>query len=485
MRNVRQLLLVIACLCVRPMMAAAAQPVADSISIDLLGTLPALFSDRYITQIASHDPGNPVHAGGMFMSDDGLHMAFMKDVGSSRSMVVDGVEGNTYGWVSRGVYSLEGAHFAYLAGPSDKGGPTLVVDGREIALGTSARGPVQLSPDGRRWALVSRARRDRTERPYVITDRNAGSPQDSIGAVVFSWDGTRLAYVAKKWTRYVVVIDGTESPEYDEVAPPMFDLSGEHVVYACRSGSTWRVVRDGQQSEGYNWLDLGSIRFDPTGMHLCYVAGMLSRSAMLFVDGEPGPLYQSVVTDSCVFTPDGKHTVYWAGQDTYVPMLDDQALGADTPSPGAIVASANGGHIAYSECTSDRRHWHVVLDNVAGRSYDAVDVPTFSIDGTRIAYRVRRGDYQAVVVDGDVGPDCQVVGAPVFSHDSRHVAYLAWLASGRCIAIVDGRRGPEFDWLASTGPTFLADSRLAYLAVRKSQLLRITHVLREGNDAAH
>jgi hypothetical protein len=125
----------------------------------------------------------------------------------------------------------------------------------------------------------------------------------------------------------------------------------------------------------------------------------------------------------------------------------------------------------------------VVLDKVAGRTYDAVDPPTFSMDGTRIAYRVRRGAYQAVVVDGRVGPDCQMVGAPVFSPDSRHVAYLAWLPSGRGVAIVDGRRGPEFDWLASTGPTFLADSSSRTSRCRKSQLLRITHFLRETSSS--
>jgi hypothetical protein len=153
----------------------------------------------------------------------------------------------------------------------------------------------------------------------------------------------------------VVVIDGAESPEYDEVSAPIFDLSGEHVAYASRSGSAWRVVRDGQPSEGYTRLDVSSIRFDPTGMHLCYVAGMLPGTAMLFVDGEPGHPYQDVATDSSCFTPNGAHTLFWARQGAYVPMLDGHELGPETECPGAIVASARGEHIAYSACTSDRR----------------------------------------------------------------------------------------------------------------------------------
>jgi hypothetical protein len=178
--------------CPAARVAAAAQPVTDSISTELLGTLPALFSDRYITQIAARDAGNLVHAGAMFISADGLHMAFMKDVGSSRSMVVDGVEGNTYGWVSRGVYSLEGAHFGYLAGPSDKGGPTLVMDGREITLGAYARGPVQLSPDGRHWAssfaLAETAPSDRTSSPIATPGRHRirSAPSSSAGTATAS-----------------------------------------------------------------------------------------------------------------------------------------------------------------------------------------------------------------------------------------------------------------------------------------------------------
>ena len=68
------------------------------------------------------------------------------------------------------------------------------------------------------------------------------------------------------------------------------------------------------------------------------------------------------------------------------------------------------------------------------------------------------------------------MGNPALDPSGEHEAHFAWLASGHAVAVVDGRPGPEFDWVSPNGPIYLADGSLQYLAVRNSVLMRVTHV---------
>lgn len=456
----------------------------DSVITTSLGVLPGEFSDRFITDLESIRDSSDIHiqtGRRVYSSADGLHLAFRLSLITSHLMIADGVRGDTYGFVSRGVYSSQGGHFAYFAGPSERAGPSLVVDGRRIAPGVYAAGPLALSADGRHWAFVGRAERDATRPTFVVTDRGTGEPYDAIGRLTLSWDGERIGYVARKWGDRFVVIDGVRSPRYDQVTAPVFDLSGEHVAYAYRVGSSWRIVRDDETIGPYQTCDTTSVRWNRDGSRLAYVAGLDGVTSMFFVNGEPGKPWPQIAVDSTCFSPDGAHTLYWVGP-LGTPVLDGEALETHPAGwPGTVVWSAGGKHMAYTQWVAGSQRSRVVRDGIAGPDYDAIGTPRLSADGSRLAYAVRRGDDQCMFVDGALGPYYRSVGSPAFSPDGRHVAYFARPSGGKAFVVVDGRRGPEFEWVPRLGPTYLPDGSLQYLAVRRSELFRVTHVPRRGD----
>ena len=242
-------------------------------------------------------------------------------------------------------------------------------------------------------------------------------------------------------------------------------------------------------------LRTNTLRFSRDGRRLAYVAGYetdarpraygygLQAPTMMFLDGQPGRPWQEVIADTSTFSPDGNHTLYWVVKSAhlYVPALDDSELSnPGTDRTGALVFSADSKHVVYSEGIRGAGTMHVVTDSVAGPECDFVGIPRVGADGRHVAYRARRSQRETVVVDGVFGREFDHVGEPALDASGAHEAHFAWLPSGHAFAMVDGRQGPEFDWVAPNGPAFLPDGRLQYLAVRNSTLMRVTHILRGG-----
>jgi hypothetical protein len=86
-----------------------------------------------------------------------------------------------------------------------------------------------------------------------------------------------------------------------------------------------------------------------------------------------------------------------------------------------------------------------------------LDSITFSPDGRRIAYAVRRGEQVAPVVDGVVGRPYDKIFYFLFSPDGKRIAYIAKRELSDLI-VLDGKEQPEFVRVYS--PMFSRDSRL-------------------------
>jgi hypothetical protein len=78
-----------------------------------------------------------------------------------------------------------------------------------------------------------------------------------VYGVVFSADGSRMAYGARRDGKDRMVIDGREDPPFDDLGPPSFSPGGEHVAYAAKRDGKWRVLVDG--------ADLGEYRLEMNG----------------------------------------------------------------------------------------------------------------------------------------------------------------------------------------------------------------------------
>jgi hypothetical protein len=217
-------------------------------------------------------------------------------------VVVDGVEGkeylDTYPYVqSTPVFSPDSKRVAYAACGLEPGRePTrpgfkclVVVDGVEGNGYGSIEGPPVFSPDSRRVAYAAVAG---SGEKLVVVDGVEGQQYGDIVAssLVFSPDSRRVAYVAERGGgKQFVVVDGVEGNEYGGgLARPgfgptpgvlegslVFSPDSRRVAYLAQRGDKALVVVDGVEGKEYEgFLGGGGLVFDsPTQLHALAVSG--------------------------------------------------------------------------------------------------------------------------------------------------------------------------------------------------------------------
>ena len=114
-----------------------------------------------------------------------------------------------------------------------------------------------------------------------------GRIYDDVGMPVFSPNGRRLAYYARRVRRYTMVCDGKEGPTYKGARWPVFSPDSKRLAYvAVREGKEF-VVTDGREGKPYQAIR--SLGFSADGRHLFYVAVPVgSRSPLMVCDGIEG-----------------------------------------------------------------------------------------------------------------------------------------------------------------------------------------------------
>jgi Tol biopolymer transport system component len=97
------------------------------------------------------------------------------------------------------------------------------------------------------------------------------------GTLTVSPDSSRLAYLAKRGDKWLVVVDGVERKEYDGIGKgsPLFSPDGMRVGYGAGRGGKQLVVVDGVEGKEYNGFLTGSrMVFDgPRSLHTLAVVG--------------------------------------------------------------------------------------------------------------------------------------------------------------------------------------------------------------------
>jgi Tol biopolymer transport system component len=246
-------------------------------------------------------------------SPDGKRIAYVARKGGKCFVVVDGIEGKGYFQIfpSTLKFSPDGRHVAYCARPSSpltnpRGHWTLVVDGQEGSKHHLVIGPY-FSPDGSRVAYAA-------------------------------IEGTSTAF-GKTWGgKMSVNVDGQKGPKYDEVGlgglgprvsnvekcSPAFGPDGKRMAYLARKGTKWSVIADGKEGPEYD--DADDLVFSPDGKSLAYTAIKLrgeKKIAVVVVDDKEGPEYDFVGRP--VFTPDGRHLAHSARKGSkYMMIVDGQ-----------------------------------------------------------------------------------------------------------------------------------------------------------------
>jgi hypothetical protein len=345
-------------------------------------------------------------------------------------------------------------------------------------------------------------------------------PEDPLYTTA-SPDGNHVAVVANSGSRQAVWLDGVRQTLYDEivlrlvtdsnpqgVAALQFSSDSTRLIYIARRGSRYFVVVDGKEERPY--LKISALSIAPAGNGYAYIADTRSSgegARVVVWNGAPGDLYAFIPDQLLRFSPDGKRFGYMAqdirggallknvlvidGKIQPYPLDISHALGKDYIQ--LFQFSADSAHLAAVASVRDREQ--LIVDGVAGPTYDSVQWNSITRDGKRSAYiGWRKPDpsefekvtglrwSEATDVEKEIFKQTPLQRAVVDNREqggffvtalylhpiSGRFAYIN-KPNGRTSALegvevwVDGKRGPEYR--SCLGVFFSPDGkRIAYLA---------------------
>lgn len=350
----------------------------------------------------------------------------------------------------------------------------------------------------------------------------------------FSFDGQRVAYAAHTGERMVAVIDGevdrpSQSP-FDLIYPDfVFSSDGARVAYTASKDDRWFVVVDGQVYADHPKLNgqlfgvpAGDLVFSPDGSRLAYRA-LVGARAFVILDHDTIGTHATLrsrpregLGTGMAFSPDGSRFAYIAKEDDATTVFVDDSIRWRHDGVSTVpVFGAVGDRIAYDAVDNGRGT--LVVNGEALMQYDDSyrGTPQFSPDGLRVAVAVRDGDRSYLIVDevwsdgfealavGTVfGPKSQRVtffgerdgewvlvtddrqtrldGVPVgsslvYSPDGQLTAHVE-RRDDQYVAVVNGHAGPPYPGIVTDGSgiVFVSDTTIRYLAIRGTELLRVT-----------
>jgi len=172
------------------------------------------------------------------VTPDGAFYAYVAHVDENvRSMVINGQIGPDFADIGYpATFSADGQRHIYSA-KRDKEA-FLVVDGQIFSHGFGSLKDVlkvTFSPDGSRWAAGFKLN---DEEYVVVADgKEIGRGQSYPRQIVFSPDGSRVAWLDKQEKFWRAYLDGEGGPEFREIyddEPPKFSPDGKAFVYFAR-----------------------------------------------------------------------------------------------------------------------------------------------------------------------------------------------------------------------------------------------------------
>ena len=359
---------------------------------------------------------------GPSFSPNSKRMVYLSIRNNKVSVVIDGVEGASYdNWGnSISLFSPDSLRVGYMA--CRDGNWFSVVNGVE---GKQHRcdfaEDLQFSPDNSR-VVYCLERGEKKEKRVVVVDGVEGKEyENSHFAPQFSASGQRIAYIGNRAGKSLVVVDGIESKEYDDIdgiggPDDPFSPDGKRIAYAAKRDGKSLAVIDGKEERAYEAMLLRP-RFSPDSKHVSYVAKDGGKS-VLVIDGQEQQRFDDVLCTPTL-SPDGLHLAYSVKRgDKFVVGLD----GVESKEPNDV-----GPPVSFMG------DWLPKYNPLA-----------FSPDSRRLAYRARRGKERIVVVDGVAGPSYDDVETVAFTSDSKRVIYIAERGKKRFL-VVDGVVGNLYD----------------------------------------
>lgn len=347
--------------------------------------------------------------------------------------------------------------------------------------------------DGRVVACGARSGSDR----FVVVNGEPQTRFEWIGELSVSDDGGLIAYPASSAPhprgRYVLVVNGEAGPPYHELDRPVFGAGGRAWAYRALAEAGWVVVAGTRQSRAFEKVTRPAVSVD--GSRVAFWARDRGKW-LLIIDDQ---IVDESDADMMYHPPTfgtGSSVAYWTQRGRIWTVVFGGRSGIECQEyeemVGQPVISPAGDACAYVGMR-DGRPVVAVGDRVVD-AYDAVGAPTFSADGSRVAFKAREGEKEFLVIDGERGEGFDVVwppegelatyleDVPAQSGDGRTIAYRAALSDGTQCVVMNGRPGPAVEKVTGY-PTFLSGGSVVYggLRDRKQQVVR-DGIATEGFD---
>lgn len=192
------------------------------------------------------------------LTPDGAYYAYVSPSDSKVvSMVINGQIGPDFSEIwDPATFSADGSRYLYEARKDKEA--VLVVDGQVFTHGYGLVKSVlgeTFSPDGQHWAAGFQLNDE--EYVVVVDGKEIGRGQGSPRQIVFSPDGTRVAWLERQKKSWRAYLDGKPGPEVQEIfdeTPPQFSPDGRHLVYFTRNNKDkkMRIVVFGGEDRVHN-----------------------------------------------------------------------------------------------------------------------------------------------------------------------------------------------------------------------------------------
>jgi dipeptidyl aminopeptidase/acylaminoacyl peptidase len=391
---------------------------------------------------------------GIFCSGDGAHIAYVGMRGGHYFVGRDGTEDPPMEAFSRSVppvFSHDGAHLAYAAGSGEEF--HLVLDGQRASELPVAPIQAVFSPVGSRLAYVElRPVADKDYEVRVVLDGAPGpwffGMQNKTGVLQFSPDGRRFAYQERNRDLEVRwVVDGVPQ---QWAADPI----------------TNRQALKRLSTRGVAAIEAPvAATFSPDSRRFAYFADVPEKGVAIIEDDVPGPVVKGVCAP--MFSPDSRHLAYlarlfddrvslvvdgvpgpaWSVRDAGSPAFSSPAFSTDGRHVGVILHREEGGFLRKRSVATLVVDGRVVTELPAD---DASWKPTFSPDGTHVAWWVLQGPRRHLMVDSnprDVAGN--VESEAVYTPAGRLICVTRTGDGASWTVMTDGRPGPAAQGIAT------------------------------------
>lgn len=417
------------------------------------------------------------------LSPDGSRMAVLVVKGQKRQVLVDGAGQAEYEWIIQNSlrFSADSKRVAYIAQPGDK--VVAVIDGRESKpYREIVQSTVIFAPEGSRYAYFAKEKAD--GKAVVVVDEKEGTAFDKAAMFQWSPQGTRFAYYAENAGKQFFVVDGQPQPEFEQVSAQSFTFSpdGKRFAYAAFRDKKVVMVVDGKE-QGKPYEDATRPVFSPDGSKIVFIGSLPgpatapagapapAKRSVLVVNGAEDKVYDVIVPNTIVFSPDSKRLAYAVVDKTVAEnklfyVIDGQPLRRfyDQIRAESFIFSADSKR--YSFQVVQNNQVSVVIDGTESRPFENLLMAGFSPDGAKHTFiGTRAGMAFVVTEDKESSPYNDLGSGVIYSKDGKRTAWVA-VKNGKTVLVLDGTEGNPHDGLIPSG--FSADGKYFLYEARRA-----------------